>query len=417
MGISYNPKLVTDGMVLCFDPANQNTYPTTNPENLLLWSNDFSRNVWGGYCGSKRNQTYNTNEVLAPDGTYTATKIQRTLNNTCTGADSNEVSFGIVWDSTPGGSIVSTGQTYTASIYARGINGGEALYFGLDDSNRDLNIVLTTSWQRYTYTGVISQSPTRGLQTTLISPNAGCYIWGAQVETGPVATTYTQTTTSPVRRTFRDLNSGSSSTLITNYALNTTAYGVPVLEINNNGTTSGGQVQVNTQVDLDYLARTQNFTVMFAAKKNFYGLSGNNNGSSQLFQGAVNGYTSGWRLYDNNQGTPGSAFSSRHSWGFGYNDINTGLTVNDTASNTNRMCVVAFTVSPTTMFAFCNGTTASRSNPLTYVSGTNAPFISFTGAGAGSFNGLLGYFAIYNRALSQTEIEQNYAVLRTRYGI
>lgn len=417
MSVSYNPKLVTDGMVLCFDPANQNTYPTTNSENLLLWSNDFSRNVWGGYCGSKRNQTYNTNEVLAPDGTYTATKIQRTLNDTCTGADANEVSRGIVWDSTFGGSIVSTGQTYTASIYARGINGGEALYFGLDDGSRDTSIILTTSWQRYTYTGVISQSPTRGLQTTLISLNAGCYIWGAQVETGPVATTYTQTTTSPIRRTFRDLNSGSSSTLINSYGLNTTAYGVPVLEINNNGTTSNGQVQVNTQVDLDYLARTQNFTVMFAAKKNFYGLAGNNNGNSQLFQGAINGYTSGWRIGEYSQGTPGSAFSSRHGWSLSLNDIRFAFGTSDNASSTNRMCVVGFSVSPTTCFAFVNGTTSSTANPLSYVSGTNAPFISFTGAGAGSFNGLLGYFAIYNRALSQTEIEQNYAVLRGRYGI
>jgi len=418
MSVSYNPKLVTDGMVLCFDPANQNTYPTSNPENLVLHSNNFSNNVWSGFCGGKRNLVYNTNEVLAPDGTYTATKVQRTINNTCGGQNPDEVSWGFLWDSGVGGSIASAGQTYTASLYVRGINGDESVGFGLDDANASI-VALTTSWQRLTYTGTVSQGPPgyRGIELYLPSPSTGCYFWGPQLETGTTATTYTPTTTSPVRRTFRDLNSGLSSTLITNYALNTTAYGVPVLEINNNGTTSNGQVQVNTQVDLDYLARTQNFTVMFAAKKNFYGLSGNNNGTSQLFQGPSNGYTSGWRIADGNQGTPGSAFSSRHSWGFGYNDINTSLGVTDSASNTNRMCVVAFTVSPTTIFGFCNGTTASRSNPLTYVSGTNQPRISFTGAGAGSFNGLLGYFAIYNRALSQTEIEQNYAVLRGRYGI
>ena len=415
MGVSYNPRLVSDGMVLCFDPANQNTYPTNNPENLVLWSNDFSRNVWGGYCGGKRNLVYNTGEVTDPFGGYSATKVQRNANNTCGGGDNNEVSWGIVWDSTPGGSIVSTGQTYTASLYVRGVNGGESIAFGLDDPNGSL-FTLTTSWQRLTYTGVISQSPTRGLQTILQTPNAGCYICGAQVETGPTATTYTPTTTSPIRRTFRDLNSGSSSTLISSYGLNTTAYGVPVLEINNNGTTSNGQVQVNTQVDLDYLARSQNFTVMFAAKKNFYGISGNNNGNSQLFQGVSSGYTTGWRILEGSGGTPGNAFTSNHYFGIGYNDINTSLYLNDSGS-VNRMCIVAFTVSATTIFGFVNGNTNSRSNPGTYASGTSTPRISFTGAGAGSFNGLLGYFAIYNRALSQTEIEQNYAVLRTRYGI
>jgi hypothetical protein len=221
---------------------------------------------------------------------------------------------------------------------------------------------------------------------------------------------------------FKDLITNSTSTNVGDFGYDTTSYSVPVLKLNTNtgaGTTalsSNGQVQVVTQ-NLNDLALTQNFTVMFAAKKNFFGLSGNNNGNSQLFQGVSNGYTTGWRIYDNNQGTPGNVFSSRHSWGFGYNDINTGLTVNDTASSTNRMCIVAFTVSPTTIFGFCNGTTNSRSNPLTYVSGTSTPRISFTGAGAGSWNGFLGYFSIYDRALSLAEIQQNFNALRSRYGI
>ncbi len=238
-----------------------------------------------------------------------------------------------------------------------------------------------------------------------------------QIERGTTASTLVPTNGAIVTRTLTDINTSLASPFVGSFGINTTAYGVPVLEINNNGTTSNGQVRVNTQVDLDYLARTQNFTVMFAAKKNFYGLAGNNNGNSQLFQGAINGYTSGWRIGEYSQGTPGSAFSSRHGWLLSLNDIRFAFGTSDNASSTNRMCVVGFSVSPTTCFAFVNGTTSSTANPLSYVSGTNAPFISFTGAGAGSFNGLLGYFAIYNRALSQTEIEQNYAVLRGRYGI
>jgi len=212
-----------------------------------------------------------------------------------------------------------------------------------------------------------------------------------------------------------DLSTASVSTISGTYGINTSSYSTPVLGLNDNGTTSDGQVQVTTQ-NLNTLALTQNFSVMFAAKKNYYGLSGGNNGNSQLFQGATNGYTTGWRIGESSQGTPGNAFTARHAWGFGYNDINTGLYINDSGS-VNRMCICAFTVSPTTIFGFVNGNTGSRSNPGTYASGTSTPRISFTGAGAGSFNGLLGYFAIYNRALSQTEIEQNYAVLRTRYGI
>lgn len=221
---------------------------------------------------------------------------------------------------------------------------------------------------------------------------------------------------------FIDIVNNQISTNTGDFGIDTTTYTVPVLKLNTTtgvgGTavTSNGQVQVVTE-NLDTLAVNQSFSVMFAAKKNFFGLAGNNIGNSQLFQGVSNGFTTGWRIYDNNQGTPGNPFSSRHSWGFGYNDINTGLTVNDTASTTNRMCIVAFTVSPTTIFGFCNGTTNSRSNPGTYASGTSTPRISFTGAGAGSWNGFVGPFMIYNRTLSLQEIQQNFNALRGRFGI
>jgi hypothetical protein len=215
---------------------------------------------------------------------------------------------------------------------------------------------------------------------------------------------------------FVDLNTSRVSTITGTYAYNTALYSTPVLAINNDGVNSDGQVQVVTD-NLNSLALTQNFSVMFAAKKNFFGIAGNNVGNSQLFQGVTNGFTTGWRIYDNNQGTQGAAFSNRHYWGFGYNDQNTSLTVNDSASTTNRICIVAFTISTTSIFGFCNGTTNSRSNPLTYQSGTSTPRISFTGAGAGSWNGLLGFFMIYNRALSTDEINQNFNALRGRYGL
>jgi hypothetical protein len=221
---------------------------------------------------------------------------------------------------------------------------------------------------------------------------------------------------------FINLVTNVGSTNVGDFGYDNTSYSVPVLELNSTtgvgGTaiTSNGQVQVVTE-NLNTLAVNQSFSVMFAAKKNFHGLGGNNNGNSQLFQGVSNGFATGWRINESNQGTPGNPFSSRHSWAFGYNDQNTSLIVNDTASTTNRMCIVAFTVSPTTIFGFCNGTTNSRSNPGTYASGTSTPRISFTGAGVGSWNGLVGIFMIYNHTLSLQEIQQNYNALRSRFSI
>lgn len=216
--------------------------------------------------------------------------------------------------------------------------------------------------------------------------------------------------------TLVDLTTGSVSTISGTHGVDTTSHAVSVLELNNNGSTSNGQVQVVTQ-NLNDLALTQNFSVMFAAKKNFFGLAGNNNGNSQLFQGVTNGFNTGWRITESSQGTPGDQFTNRHSFVLGYNDINTALSVQDTGT-VNRMCICAFTVSSSTIFAFLNGaSTNTRTNPETYVSGTSQPRISFTGAGAGSWNGLVGFFAIYNRTLTLAEIQQNYNALRGRYGL
>ena len=92
-----------------------------------------------------------------------------------------------------------------------------------------------------------------------------------------------------------------------------------------------------------------------------------------------------------------------------------GLGVGDTS--TNRMCIVAFSVSPTTVYGFCNGNTTTTTNPGTYAGSTSRGWINFTGAGAGSFNGQIGFFMVYNRALSLVELTQNYNAFRRRYNL
>jgi hypothetical protein len=95
-----------------------------------------------------------------------------------------------------------------------------------------------------------------------------------------------------------------------------------------------------------------------------------------------------------------------------------GISVSDTAAN--RWNIVAFSVSPTTVYAFCNGNITTRSNPGTYYGGAvpdNRGWINFTGAGRGSFNGKLGFFMVYNRALTTAEISYNYTQFARRYGL
>jgi len=220
------------------------------------------------------------------------------------------------------------------------------------------------------------------------------------------------------------VNNGTNTLTNGPFGFDTSTYSVPVMSINNallSTATSTATIAMTTP-DLNALALNQNITVMFAAKKNYYGYGGNNNGNTEFMQGVSNGYTLGWRISEGSQSpvqpiSTGAAFTGTHYWGSSYTDIGgPGISVGDTVSY-NRMCIVASSLSPTLLTLFVNGNIGQVRNNLGYVTGSSQPYISFTGAGAGSFNGLFGFMLIYNRALTIPEIQQNYNALRGRYNL
>jgi hypothetical protein len=161
---------------------------------LVTRSNDFSNSVWAGYCGVKSNITYNTTDVVAPDGLFTSTKVARGSNG-CDGS----LAWGFRWNSGIGGTIINTTDTYTASIWARGLVGGEVINVGFNDSQMT-NHTLSTSWTRITRVGVANTTD-RGFQVKSDTINQTFYIWGAQLEQGSFPTSYIPTTASTVTRT------------------------------------------------------------------------------------------------------------------------------------------------------------------------------------------------------------------------
>jgi hypothetical protein len=154
-------------------------------QNLLTNSNNFSDGIWFGYCGDKTNLTYNTTEVFAPDGTNTSTKIVRGTNPCGTGP-----SFGVIWSDLP--QVIDNTNTFTASIFVRGAVGGESVAMGLSDG-RDANYILTTSWQRISYTGIndtTDYNKFRSFQIRSFYVNQTYYIYGAKVEYGNTTSQY-----------------------------------------------------------------------------------------------------------------------------------------------------------------------------------------------------------------------------------
>jgi hypothetical protein len=193
------------------------------------------------------------------------------------------------------------------------------------------------------------------------------------------------------------------------------------LTINNNRTIASGQIRF-PNIDFNALAASNNFTVMFAAKKEYYGLFGNGVGNSELFQAVNNGYNTGWRITEEWQGPQGAPYTGNTFWVLSMSPAATpsGWNHSVTDNAPSRWSIGAFSVSPTNVYGFCNNIITTRTNPGTYFGGaspTNRGFINYTSAGAGSFNGRLGFFMVYNRALSTAELTYNYNVFRKRYGL
>ena len=204
------------------------------------------------------------------------------------------------------------------------------------------------------------------------------------------------------------------------YSLDTSTYGAGVINLNNallTTATSTASISVSV-TNVDTLAATNNWSIMFAARANYYGAGGNNAGNVEFMQGASNGYNLGWRIGMAIYGTPGAVFTGQQNWYIGLPETsNNGVTVVDLGSSSPRMNIVAFSISPTLLYAFCNGSVATSVNKQNYINGTSAPTISYTSAGMGSFNGQMGFLMIYNRSLTANEIQQNYNALRGRYNL
>lgn len=207
--------------------------------------------------------------------------------------------------------------------------------------------------------------------------------------------------------TLYDLSgNGNNATLNNSPSFSSLYRGCFVLNNSNNSIT------LSSNINYDTLVSTKNFTIMFGAQKQYYGVNGNNTGDSMLLLGSTSGYLQGWRIRESNLGTPGNAFTGIASYDFGASN-----TINITDTIANRVSVVAFSQSGTVMTGFLNSNIKTSSFTTAYTTGTSSGVIGAANYGVGSFGGLFSFMMIYNRSLSVTEITKNFEALRGRYGV
>jgi len=129
----------------------------------------------------------------------------------------------------------------------------------------------------------------------------------------------------------------------------------------------------------------------------------------------------GLNLYD-------SGLANSQNLGYHWNDTtpswsyDSGIAIPDAA-----WCMVALTVtSNTTNFYIYTTTTTPATNSTSSITNNSATFagimvgrdsLSFSGYDQRYFNGRIGAAVLYNRALSQSELTQNYNAMRARFGV
>jgi hypothetical protein len=216
---------------------------------------------------------------------------------------------------------------------------------------------------------------------------------GFQLNTGSAVTDYIATTTSQVlpSTSWKDISgSGNIGTLTNGPTYSSENGGAIVFDGTNDF------CQLNTFADLEQSSFT--FEVVFKTTA----------ADTRLIVGKYSGVGADYWL-----GT-----QPKLNWSFGSPakvDIRSNANVND---NVYKVAHAIYDKSTSQTFLYVNGVFQSQGSvPATITSATGNLRLGTWEAGGFFFPGSLPVFKIYNRALTATEIQQNYNALRGRFGL
>ena len=405
MGISYGPSIVDDSITFHIDAANSKCYDAR--ENLTVNSQGAFNNTsyWPKVTTTGYTLTDNTTETAAPDGTFTATKI-----NCTTPAQDGSSSF--YQDITMPYGL----GTYTTSVYIKGSTATRIRIqmFGLWNtidgfSSIDLNPItgslfssfgtvvvedVGNGWKRYSFTNSANNVNNTVLKFQFyLDQSAGVtYIWGAQIERKSSPGPYVATTTSALVKPLPCNNLSA----------------IPTLESVSNSSRvmydhrNAGSFTFDGGANLVRSSLTYNFPGGGSVDVWFkLGVLGTQQGIFYISDGGTN-LVDFW--YNN----------STLRWETAKAGVGSSV-VSTTVLAANTWYHAVGTWDYTSIKLYLNGELQAQTNTA------NQPYTITGGTAIGTYSsnmtGNISAVKVYNKPLTANEVKQNFNALRQRYSL
>jgi hypothetical protein len=441
MGLQHSSApIVTDKLALLLETSNTNGY--TSQENIFRYSEEHENDVW-----IKTSSVISTSSVTSPDGVTIAKKLIG--NNNVSTRQS-------VYQDVP----CNAGTTYTFSVYLKAAerryatiwfdtaNISEGAFYGAGtyidlltgtvvNGTQTQIVALPNGWYRCSVTATPTVGGTLRLNTAIGTPNnvsdgvgtaayqyigdgfSGIHIWGSQIESGSTATTYNKTINSRIIRTLYDLVGTHNFTAVSGTYDSVTRSLAFTRTMPPTTPESGGFANVTTTGDLtaaNYLLNDHTTEVWFRPNNRNptgYGGAGDETVSNIV---VFTGYHSGW-YYSATQYSYtiwSGNFTNAITYTLSFNDSVVGTWVQIVAVRSgNTLTLYKNGVSQTSgtiISSTASGTTSDSNLSIARANLSTQPY---------SWHADMNFASLrmYKKALTATEVDQNFQSVRRRFGL
>lgn len=408
MGVSYNPRVVTDNLVFCIDTVNPKSFsPNVFSGSLDLYSWFSARSTPTNACTISQDPSTG----LSPAGGIP-------LKMSVTGNDPHIGSYaGSAWNICP----AANNQTWTVSTYVKGsVNTtGELFIFGATAAGALAGagglaynsgaIDITTEWTRVEYTFTFNSANVAYIQTRFDGPNSGGSgqtIWwdGMQLELSPSSTRFNPTVNTNRSNLINLVGLGNNATLI-----NTPTF-------NNGGffEFTGANQFITLSSSLG-LRNIPTYTLDCWVYVSSYGAA-----RYTMYVETVPASTSRSSVLLSIETTGQARLAGRDSAGEAGSLVEYVFSASQVPLNAWTNIVAVYDSTTDVHKMYINGKLDNTASVAATSMGTGTSSvlkINGTSGGTELMTGNLCIFKTYSVALSNTQIEQNFNALRRRFGV